>query len=182
MSIRVLLVDDDALVRAGLSMVLGGLPDITVVGEVANGAEVAAAVRRLRPDVVLMDIRMPRLDGIQATRLITAQAPAARVILLTTFDIDEYAIEGVQAGASGFLIKNTGPEELLAGIRAVAAGDAVLAPSTTRRLLDTYSHLHAPGCRGGSGPASRPIGRADPPRTRGVLRHRQGHEQPGDRS
>lgn len=142
----VLLVDDDALVRTGLSMVLGGLPDITVVGEVANGAEVPAAVRRLRPDVVLMDIRMPVLDGIAATaalvRAAGAQAPA--VIVLTTFDTGDHVVDALRAGAAGFLLKDTPPTQIVEAIRRVAAGEQVLSPAVTRRLIEQVSRPEAP--------------------------------------
>ena len=134
--VRVLLVDDQALVRAGFRMVLDAQPDITVVGEAGDGVEAVALAGRLAPDIVLIDIRMPRLDGVEATRRILATDPAARVIVLTTFDLDEYVYAALGAGASGFLLKDAGPEELLAAIRAVHSGDAVVAPSATRRLLD----------------------------------------------
>lgn len=134
--VRVLLVDDQALVRAGFRMVLDAQPDITVVGEAGDGVEAVTLAGRLAPDIVLIDIRMPRLDGVEATRRILATDPAARVIVLTTFDLDEYVYAALGAGASGFLLKDAGPEELLAAIRAVHSGDAVVAPSATRRLLD----------------------------------------------
>ncbi|WOQ17494.1 response regulator transcription factor [Raineyella sp. W15-4] len=134
--VHVLLVDDQALVRAGFRMVLDAQPDITVVGEAGDGVEAVALAGRLAPDIVLIDIRMPRLDGVEATRRILATDPAARVIVLTTFDLDEYVYAALGAGASGFLLKDAGPEELLAAIRAVHSGDAVVAPSATRRLLD----------------------------------------------
>jgi len=134
--VHVLLVDDQALVRAGFRMVLDAQPDITVVGEAGDGVEAVTLAGRLAPDIVLIDIRMPRLDGVEATRRILATDPAARVIVLTTFDLDEYVYAALGAGASGFLLKDAGPEELLAAIRAVHSGDAVVAPSATRRLLD----------------------------------------------
>ncbi|ROR72774.1 response regulator [Bogoriella caseilytica] len=137
--IRVLLVDDQALQRMGMLMFLSSQPDIDVAGEAADGVEAVRLVSELNPDVVLMDIRMPGMDGIAATAHITGgregSAAGPRVLLLTTFDVDEYVLDGVQAGASGFLTKDAEPAELLAGIRAVASGDAVLAPSATRRLL-----------------------------------------------
>ena len=120
-------------------MILGAQADIEVVGEAADGAEAVRLTGVLRPDVVLMDVRMPGMDGIEATRKITAVSPPTRVIILTTFDVDEYAFDGLRAGASGFLLKNARPDELLAGIRSVATGDAVLAPSTTRRVLDAFA-------------------------------------------
>ncbi len=135
-SIRVLLVDDQALVRAGFRMVIDSQPDLTVVGEAADGLAGVQAVRRLRPDLVVMDVRMPSLDGIEATRRIIAATEPPKVIVLTTFDLDEHALAAVRAGASGFLVKDIRPEEMLAALRAVHAGDAVIAPSTTRRLLD----------------------------------------------
>lgn len=144
MSVRVLLVDDQPLLRQGFSMILGAEPDLEIVGEAADGAQAVALVGSLAPDVVLMDIRMPGTDGITATRQIVAEHPKVRVILLTTFDLDEYAFEGLRAGASGFLLKSTRTQDLLAGVRSVAAGDAVVAPSTTRRLLDTYAATFQP--------------------------------------
>jgi DNA-binding NarL/FixJ family response regulator len=139
MRIRVLLADDQPLLRRGFAMILGAQADIEVVGEAADGAEAVRLTGLLRPDVVLMDVRMPGMDGIEATRKITSVSPATRVIILTTFDVDEYAFDGLRAGASGFLLKNARPDELLAGIRSVATGDAVLAPSTTRRVLDAFA-------------------------------------------
>lgn len=127
-------------------MLLDTQSDLSVVGEASNGREAVEAAQRLEPDVVLMDVRMPELDGVQATRLIVESQSSARVIILTTFDIDEYVYAALRAGASGFLLKDTPPADLLSGIRAVASGDAVVAPSVTRRLLSTYAHrLPAPG-------------------------------------
>ncbi|MFD4376559.1 response regulator [Streptomyces sp. NPDC058486] len=139
----VLIADDQPMQRFGFRMLLESQDDMTVVGEAANGAEAVRQVADHHPDVVLMDIRMPGLDGIEATRRIVAAGARTRVLIITTFDLDEYAYEGLRAGASGFLVKDAQPEELLAGVRAVAAGDAVVAPSLTRRLLDTYIH-HLP--------------------------------------
>jgi DNA-binding NarL/FixJ family response regulator len=139
MTIRVLLADDQPLLRHGFAMILGAQPDIEVVGSATDGAEAVRLSGALAPDVVLMDIRMPGMDGIEATRQITMATPLTRVIILTTFDIDEYAFDGLRAGASGFLLKNARPDELVAGIRSVATGDAVLAPSTTRRVLDAFA-------------------------------------------
>jgi DNA-binding NarL/FixJ family response regulator len=133
--IRVLIVDDDPLVRAGLSMILTGGPDITVVGEVGDGTEVAAAVRAHAPDVVLMDVRMPRMDGIAATAAVRQAAGAPEVIVLTTFDADEHVLGALRAGASGFLLKDTPPVEIVAAIRRVVAGEATLSPSVTRQLI-----------------------------------------------
>jgi DNA-binding NarL/FixJ family response regulator len=138
----VLIVDDQPMQRFGFRMLLESQDDMTVVGEAGNGAEAVRQAAELHPDVVLMDIRMPGLDGIGATRRIVASGARTRVLIVTTFDLDEYAYKGLRAGASGFLIKDAMPEELLSGVRAVAAGDAVVAPSLTRRLLDTYvQHL-----------------------------------------
>ncbi|MFJ8133619.1 response regulator [Streptomyces hydrogenans] len=140
----VLIADDQPMQRFGFRMLLESQEDLTVVGEAANGAEAVRQVAEHRPDVVLMDIRMPGLDGIEATRRIISAGARTRVLIITTFDLDEYAYDGLRAGASGFLVKDAQPEELLAGVRAVAAGDAVVAPSLTRRLLDTYiQHLPA---------------------------------------
>ncbi len=138
MSIRVLIADDQSLVRAGFRLVLENHDDVEVVGEASNGNEAIHGTGRLRPDIVLMDIRMPELDGISATREITANHPA-RVLVLTTYDLDEYVFDALQAGASGFLLKDTPPEQLVAGIRAVAAGEALLAPTVTRRLIEEFS-------------------------------------------
>jgi DNA-binding NarL/FixJ family response regulator len=139
MTIRVLLADDQALLRHGFKMIIDAQADMQIVGEAADGTQAIARAAALSPDVILMDIRMPGTDGIQATRHIVAHQPDVKVLILTTFDLDEYAFNGLRAGASGFLLKNVRTEELLAGIRAVASGDAILAPSTTRRLLDTYA-------------------------------------------
>jgi DNA-binding NarL/FixJ family response regulator len=144
MTIRVLLADDQDLLRHGFKMIINAQADMETVGEAANGAQAIAQAAALTPDVVLMDVRMPGTDGIEATHHIVAHQPDVKVLILTTFDLDEYAFTGLRAGASGFLLKNARTEELLAGIRTVASGDAVLAPSTTRRLLDNYaSTFHA---------------------------------------
>ena len=137
MSVDVLIADDQALVRAGLRMVLEAEPDLRVVGEAAHGVEALEAVRRTHPDVVLMDIRMPTVDGLEATRRMAADESLAgvKVLILTTFESDEYVYEALQAGASGFLVKDTEPEELLRAIRVVARGDALLSPGITRRLI-----------------------------------------------
>ncbi len=132
---RVLLVDDQALHRMGMRMFLAGQDGVQVVGEASDGRDGVQQVLRLHPDVVVMDVRMPGMDGIEATRQIVAEAPDVRVLLLTTFDLDEYVIEGLEAGASGFLTKDSEPGDILSALRAVAAGDAVIAPSATRRLL-----------------------------------------------
>jgi DNA-binding NarL/FixJ family response regulator len=140
-TIKVLLADDQALVRTGFKMLLDTEEDITVVGEAASGVEAVALARAARPDVVLMDIRMPLLDGIQATKRIATMAglERVRVLILTTYDTDAYVFEALQAGASGFLLKDSGPAELLHGIRVVAAGDALLAPRITRRLIAQFT-------------------------------------------
>jgi DNA-binding NarL/FixJ family response regulator len=137
--VRVLLVDDQSLLRLGFRMVLEAQPDLEVVGEAGDGEQGVAMARRLAPDVVLMDVRMPKVDGIEATRRIVAAGLDSRILVLTTFDLDEYVFSALRAGASGFLLKDVPPEDLLGGIRAVAAGDAVVAPSVTRRLLDAFA-------------------------------------------
>ncbi|QFQ98460.1 response regulator transcription factor [Streptomyces phaeolivaceus] len=139
----VLVADDQPLQRLGFRMLLESQDDMTLVGEAPGGSEAVRMTAELHPDVVLMDVRMPGLDGIEATRRIVSAGDRTRVLILTTFDLDEYAYAGLRAGASGFLVKDALPEELLSGIRAVASGDAVVAPSLTRRLLDTYVH-HLP--------------------------------------
>ncbi|MFF5208303.1 response regulator [Streptosporangium sp. NPDC000396] len=140
MTIRVLLVDDEPLLRMAFTMVLEAQPDMEAVGEAGDGAEAVRLARQLRPDLVLMDVRMPGTDGIEATRRITRSCRQTRVLILTTFDLDEYAFAGLKAGASGFLLKNALPEELLAAIRNIAAGDAVVSPRITRRLLENFAH------------------------------------------
>ena len=137
--IRVLLVDDHELIRRGMRMVLDAEDDIQVVGEAATGAAAVHLTAELRPDVILMDIRMPEMDGIEATRRITREAPASRILVLTTFDLDEYAFGSLRAGASGFLLKNTPPAQLTAAIRSIAAGDALVSPRVTRSLLDHFA-------------------------------------------
>ncbi|HRA75688.1 MAG TPA: response regulator transcription factor [Propionicimonas sp.] len=134
--IRVFLADDQELVRSGFRMLIEAEDDLVVVGEAPNGAETLAALARLAADVVLMDIRMPVMDGVEATRRIVASGLATKVLVLTTFDLDEYVFSALKAGASGFLLKDARPAELLSAIRTVAAGEAVMAPSATRRLLD----------------------------------------------
>ncbi|MGW0414439.1 response regulator [Streptomyces collinus] len=137
----VLVVDDQPLQRYGFRMLLDSVAETEVVGEAAHGAEAVRRTAELRPDVVLMDVRMPGMDGIEATRRIAAAGDRSRVLVLTTFDLDEYVHAALRAGASGFLLKDARPEELLAGIRAVAAGDAVIAPALTRRLLHEFARL-----------------------------------------
>ena len=133
--IDVLIVDDDALVRAGLQIMLGGTEDIRIVAEAADGSEVAAAVDAFRPDIVLMDIRMPHVDGLEATERLRAREDAPQVIVLTTFSADEHVLRALRAGASGFLLKDTAPAEIVRAVRLVAAGEAMLSPAVTRRLL-----------------------------------------------
>nr|WP_082979117.1 response regulator transcription factor [Arthrobacter sp. B6] len=134
----VLLVDDQPLLRMGFRLILEGEDDLHIVGEASDGADAIRQVRELNPDVVLMDVRMPVLDGIEATRAITTSGSGARIIILTTFDVDEYAFAGLQAGASAFLLKDVAPSELIQAVRVVASGDAVVAPRVTQRLLETY--------------------------------------------
>ncbi|KAA2254473.1 response regulator transcription factor [Solihabitans fulvus] len=147
MTISILLVDDEPLLRLGFRLVLESQPDLRVVGEAGDGAAAIAQTGLLDPDLVLMDVRMPGVDGIEATREIVARHERSRVLILTTFDVDEYAFSALRVGASGFLLKNVPPEDLLSAIRAVASGDAVVAPRITRRLLDTMAH-QLPDLRG----------------------------------
>jgi len=144
--IRVLLADDQALVRGGFRLILQAEPDIEVAGEAADGEQAVACALVTRPDVVLMDVRMPVLDGIEATRRLTAQLAAARVVMLTTFDLDDYVVDAFRAGASGFLLKTAPPQQLVAAIRTVQAGDGLLAPASTRRLIAQSARppAHAP--------------------------------------
>jgi DNA-binding NarL/FixJ family response regulator len=148
--IRIVLVDDQELVRTGFRMVLDAQPDMTVIGEAADGLEAAAFARSHDADVMVMDARMPRMDGVAATRQIRQAGDRPRVLMLTTFDLDEYAFAALKAGASGFLLKDVPPEELLFAIRAVHSGDAVVAPSTTRRLIDRFAPLLPAGDAAGS--------------------------------
>lgn len=150
MSIGILIADDQALVRTGFRMILDAEPDLRVLAEAKDGQTAVDAARQHRPDVVLMDIRMPRMDGLEATRRILSNAAAVgsptRVLMLTTFDLDEYVFDALLAGASGFLLKDAPPEQLVAGIRSVAEGQALLAPSVTRRLIETFVTTH-PGAK-----------------------------------
>jgi DNA-binding NarL/FixJ family response regulator len=157
--IRVLIADDQALVRAGFRVLVDSAPDLEVVGEAADGVQALELARSTSPDVVLMDIRMPEMDGLAATRALVADPDGPRVIILTTFDIDEYVFEALRAGASGFLLKDTDPGELLTAVRVVAAGDALLAPSVTRRLIEEF--------------ATRPDPHRTPPEALSVLTERE---------
>jgi DNA-binding NarL/FixJ family response regulator len=145
---RVLLADDQAVIRYGLRLILEGEPDLEVAGEAADGEAAVAAVQRLRPDIVLMDIRMPRLDGIAAVRRIVASGAPTRALMLTTFDLDDYVFDALRAGASGFLLKDAPPEELVTAVRLVAAGEALLAPSVTRRVIEEFARRPAPARNG----------------------------------
>jgi DNA-binding NarL/FixJ family response regulator len=144
MSIRVLVADDQSMVRAGFRLLLAREPDIDVIAEARNGIEAVQQAARFNPTVVLMDIRMPELDGLQATRHIIAADPSARILILTTFDLDEYVYEALQAGASGFVLKDDPPEQLIAALRTVAAGDALLSPAVTKRVIRQFARLPRP--------------------------------------
>ncbi|GAA3028364.1 response regulator transcription factor [Kitasatospora albolonga] len=146
MTIRVVVADDQELVRAGFGMILDAQPDIEVVAEAANGAEAVERVRELAPDVLLLDVRMPVMDGLEAARRVCAEHPATKVIMLTTFDVDDYVYDALYAGASGFLLKDVRRDDLAHGVRMVASGEALLAPSVTRRLIGEFT------ARRGSGP------------------------------
>ena len=155
MSLGVLIADDQALVRAGFRLILESETDLEVVGEAADGRAAVAAAQQLKPDVVLMDVRMPDLDGIEATRRLVNGGSSAKVLMLTTFDMDEYVYESFRVGASGFLLKDVPPEQLVAGIRAVASGEALLAPSVTRRMIEEFVRRPRKAVR----PASRELDR-----------------------
>jgi DNA-binding NarL/FixJ family response regulator len=144
MTIRVVVADDQGMVRSGFSTLLNAQPDIEVIGEAVNGQEAITRAAELGPDVILMDVRMPVLDGLQATRQITAMSSSARILILTTFDLDEYVYEALRAGASGFLLKDASAGELATAVRVVAAGDGLLSPSVTRRLISEFARLGAP--------------------------------------
>jgi len=144
MSISVLVVDDQSMVRAGFRMVLGGEKDIEVVAEASNGLEAVSKAARFHPKVVLMDIRMPELDGLEATKRILAADPGARILILTTFDLDEYVYEALRAGASGFVLKDDPPEQLLAAVRTVSHGDALLSPAITKRVIRQFARRPRP--------------------------------------
>jgi DNA-binding NarL/FixJ family response regulator len=151
MTIRVLVADDQSMVRAGFRMLLSGEEGIEVVAEASNGLEAVAKAARFEPTVVLMDIRMPELDGLEATRRILAADPGARILVLTTFDLDEYIYEALKAGASGFVLKDDPPEQLIAAIRTVAAGDALLSPAVTRRVIRQFARAPRPAPPEGMG-------------------------------
>jgi DNA-binding NarL/FixJ family response regulator len=144
MTIRVLVADDQSMIRAGFRLLLAREPDIDVIAEARNGVEAVQQAARFSPTVVLMDIRMPELDGIQATRRILAADASARILILTTFDLDEYVYEALQAGASGFVLKDDPPEQLIAALRTVAAGDALLSPAVTKRVIEKFTQLPRP--------------------------------------
>ena len=142
MTIRVLVVDDQSMVRAGFRLLLADEPDLEVVAEASNGLEAVAQAARFHPDVILMDIRMPQLDGLEATRRILTADPAARVLVLTTFNLDEYVYEALRAGASGFVLKDDPPEQLIAAVRTIAGGEALLSSAVTRRVIEHFTQLH----------------------------------------
>jgi len=144
MNLRVLIADDQSMVRAGFRMLLSGEADIEVVAEASNGLEAVEKATRFSPNVVLMDIRMPELDGLEATRRILAADPAARILILTTFDLDEYVYEALRAGASGFVLKDDPPEQLIAAVRTVAGGNALLSPAITKRVIEQFSRIPSP--------------------------------------
>lgn len=144
MTIRVAIADDQGMVRAGLRSLLEGEPDIEVQAEAPDGEHAVAAIRRYRPDVALMDIRMPNLDGLAATRRVVAEGVETRILVLTTYDLDEYVFEALRAGASGFLLKDAPAEELIAGVRAIARGDSMLAPAITRRVIEEFARVPRP--------------------------------------
>ena len=144
MTIRIVVADDQALMRGGFRMILDAEDDLEVVGEAIDGTDAVRAVERLHPDVVVMDVRMPTMDGIEATRRVTASEPPPKVLILTTFDLDEYVYDALRAGASGFLLKDTPPEQLVAAVRIVASGEALLAPSVTRRLIAEFASRPEP--------------------------------------
>jgi DNA-binding NarL/FixJ family response regulator len=144
MTVRVLIADDQAMVRAGFRSLLKEEPGLEVVAEAADGAQAVDAARRFEPDVALMDVRMPHVDGLEATRRLAAAGSPTRILILTTFDLDEYVFEALRAGASGFLLKDASPEELIAAIHVVALGESILAPTVTRRVVERFARLPAP--------------------------------------
>lgn len=168
--IKVMLVDDQPLLRMGFRLILEGEQDIEIVGEAADGVEALVQTSALKPDVVLMDVRMPKMDGIEATERIAKEYPDTKIIILTTFDLDEYAFSGLQAGASAFLLKDVAPEELVSAVRLVASGDAVVAPRVTARLLETYVRNGAKGAPNTAAPQRDPLLDDLTPREQEVLR------------
>ncbi len=144
MTIRVLVADDQSMVRAGFRMLLGGEEDMEVIAEASNGLEAVDKAGRFHPGIILMDIRMPELDGLEATRRILATDPATRILILTTFDLDEYVFEALKAGASGFVLKDDSPEQLIAAVRTVAAGEALLSPAITKRVIQKFAGMQRP--------------------------------------
>ena len=171
MTIRTLVVDDQSMVRAGLRMLLAHEPDIDVVAEAANGVEAVAQAARFHPDVVLMDIRMPELDGLEATRRILAADDSAKILILTTFNLDDYVYEALSAGASGFVLKDEPPEQLIAAVRTIAAGDALLSPSVTRNVIAHFTRRQRkPPPRSVESLTSRETGRLPAHRSRPLQR------------
>ncbi len=179
--IRVLLVDDQALLRTGFRLVLEAIDDIDVIGEAGDGTAAEQMARALEPDVILMDVRMPGRNGIDATRAITEALPDTKVLILTTFDLDEYAFAGLRAGASGFLLKDTKPADLVEAIRLVASGDAVVSPRVTRRMLELFSDRLPESAPSGEGGVAPGAGVPHPPRLRGAHAHRAGALERRDR-
>lgn len=179
MTIRVLVADDQALVRTGFRMILDAHDDLEVVAEAVDGLDAVDAVRRTRPDVVLMDVRMPNLDGVEATRRLAGPGvdPPTKVLILTTFDLDEYVFGALEAGASGFLLKDTPPEELVRAVRVVASGDALVDPAVTRRLIETFVASRAaagpPAEPGAAGPATPATSTGEPARAAASLTDRE---------
>ena len=170
--VRVLIVDDDPLVRAGLAMILGGAPELSVVGEATDGAEVPAAVAAHRPDVVLMDIRMPRVDGLTATAALRERPSPPEVLVLTTFDADEYVLRALRAGAAGFVLKDTPPAEIVRAVLRVAAGEAALSPTVTKRLI---AHVTDSGADARKSRAEKMLGRLSDREREVALALGQGH-------
>ena len=173
MTIRVLVADDQSMVRAGFRMLLGGEEDMEVVAEASNGLEAVDKAGRFHPGIILMDIRMPELDGLQATRRILATDPATRILILTTFDLDEYVFEALRAGASGFVLKDDSPEQLIAAVRTVAAGEALLSPAITKRVIQKFAGMQRPAAPKELERAERARARRLPPDDRTACRTRR---------